>query len=566
MNSAILSDVLAGKSYARKLNCGKGNLYDVALETAVHEILHIYQDSLKLNPADDKQFKKLTGWKDPWFFGSPEQKNQNRSRSPNAHAFANIDETYAVNGGKFLTDPEFACREPALYIHFKLHFDYTPFAEKSCTPNLSIRVFDQMTGQFKMQSLDPKMVYQIHYLKADRGQEAVSLFGHSMIRIITCDPEKRKEPGPECLNDIGHHIVASYRANLSDVIPDTLKGIMGGYPSQLFMIEFPKIIREYNREEMRDLISLPIDLDETKKEQLIYKLLKDYWTYQGKYSFFTGNCATESLDAIQSVLPDTKAQSMWALTPQGVMNELESLKLVEPALAQSGKNGYYFKSNFDNLDGNFKWIKQQAIKYQLAPKEALNSGWLSDADSFFSNTNASQRQTLYRNVLSATEKDSAHPKIKTAARFYSLEDQIQLMNSNRARKRIMGLYYEYIFGGKDALTRHFGQDGDKAAQLAEQLKALQSEMNTPTLGITQGYGIPLEQDGCNPSGNGREATTTASNLEDYTKFMQDMAELLKTHNQDLIQERKEIRHNLTYFGDEILSDEQTVQTGQRSND
>lgn len=167
------------------------------------------------------------------------------NRSIDPYEFKNNIEFSAVNFEGFIFDSEYQCRRPSLYRYFSRHFNYRPNATTNCdSTNIIIS-----TGETKINyELDINKVYQVHYLHASEGEAAMSSFGHSMIRLVMCAPGR--DLGPDCLKDINHHIVLSYRANVADINTDSIKGIKGDYPSQLFVMPLKSAIEEYNIREM----------------------------------------------------------------------------------------------------------------------------------------------------------------------------------------------------------------------------------------------------------------------------------------------------------------------------
>ena len=101
--------------------------------------------------------------------------------------------------------------------------------------------------------------------------------------------------------DIVDDVVFSFRANIDDITLDQWKAISGGYDSRLFAFTMQEIIQEYNVEQLRDIQSIPLNLNAREKELAIDILVKTYWEYQGEYKFFTNNCAHETQKVLAAI-------------------------------------------------------------------------------------------------------------------------------------------------------------------------------------------------------------------------------------------------------------------------
>jgi hypothetical protein len=300
LHRGLISEILKGPDHARKLGCGHGDYYKTALATLLHEASHLYD--ARTDASDKTDFLQPAGWDFDF-----SRKNQllaldrgAGSRSPDAYEYSNPKESFAVNMEYFLLDPEYRCRRPSLWRHFAHEFgmENAP-SEVDCKKFQAI----QVDGESGTVRLDPKRIYQVQYLIAEPGSDLMSRWGHSMLRLIVCDP-KRKEPGPDCLKDVNYHLVVSYRANLNDTKISTWSGIAGKYPSQLYFLRMNSLLEEYGRRELRDLRAYPLRMNEVQKARLTDFLREQYWGYQGKYKFLSNNCATEVRFAIKQAYQD----------------------------------------------------------------------------------------------------------------------------------------------------------------------------------------------------------------------------------------------------------------------
>ncbi|UOF02120.1 DUF7844 domain-containing protein [Bdellovibrio reynosensis] len=327
LNEKLIPEILKGETNSTVTGRRHGNMYREILATILHEATHLYERNLKHPPSENRYFLALAGWPPKLTTGTPKNFNGYTVRSVDLYELKNPREMLAVNMEYFLLDSEFKCRKPSLYRFLKDYFKHIPFENPACTTHFTF-MNSISREDVPFISIDPKLVYQIHYLMAGPGKKTMSRWGHTFLRIVTCDPE-RKAVGPECLNDVAHHVVFSFRGFVDDFVVDQLKGINGSYPSRLFVLSMGQIITEYNKTEMRDLRSYPMQLSETKKLRLLEKIFETHWTYDGKYKFFSSNCAIETLNLLKGALPDTDLIKARALTPNGVLKDLAKAGFIQ---------------------------------------------------------------------------------------------------------------------------------------------------------------------------------------------------------------------------------------------
>ena len=98
--------------------------------------------------------------------------------------------------------------------------------------NAVARVLTQEGDSFLKGDLNVDRLYRAEYLLASKGDSFTSGFGHSMLRLVFCDPDRFAKdptfsPGPECLDDHNFHLVVSFRAKINDLSINSLKGFFG---------------------------------------------------------------------------------------------------------------------------------------------------------------------------------------------------------------------------------------------------------------------------------------------------------------------------------------------------
>ncbi|MDO9181782.1 MAG: DUF4105 domain-containing protein [Bacteriovorax sp.] len=333
LNSAVIKELLKGRQNSLNINCQHKNLYDQSISTLVHELVHAY-DFNNHNPSSQIDFIRRAGFKKGLL--KTKTKNSEAMRLADPYELANIAEAYAVNLEYFTMDPEYACRRPAMFEYFKKSFEIDPYPSRDCQLNTTVMMSTPVG--FYPTKLDIARVYRIDYLLASAGKDLSSGFGHSMFRVVMCAPE-RFDPltkkiiaatpyGPKCLEDKFFHLVISYRANIEDATLNYLKGFFGGYPSKLFILSFGDVLDEYNRDELRDVISYPLALSSRDKTDFINKVLEEHWNYRGSYKFITNNCAVESFDLLQSAIESSKFENTFSVSPNGVLDDLDHLEFL----------------------------------------------------------------------------------------------------------------------------------------------------------------------------------------------------------------------------------------------
>lgn len=252
----------------------------------------------------------------------PEEKTSNQSFAKyNFHAF--------------LTDNEYKCRRPAINAFFEKHFSHVPFPQKKCNLRTVI-VSDQGSSLF--QELPFDRVYQIDYLVASKGESPMSWFGHSMFRLVVCAPESldpitgktlpATKFGPDCLNDLSHHIVVNFAAYLGDAEVDVWKGISGGYMSTMYLSSLKDVQQKYNIVESRNLDAYPMKFTEAQKYSFLNSLVENYWDYSGTYRFFSNNCATEAFFMASGVMENPQFSLQEPSTPKAVLESFMDWGLI----------------------------------------------------------------------------------------------------------------------------------------------------------------------------------------------------------------------------------------------
>ncbi|MBL7664312.1 MAG: DUF4105 domain-containing protein, partial [Bacteriovoracaceae bacterium] len=352
----FIEHILKGPEAAQTFECGYGNMYTQTQATFIHEWSHYLDD---INDFSDKfQFKRLAGFdrSNHWFYylstfglykGPWRSKNKLESRSVNPYEFKNLKENFSVNFENYVINPSYACHHPDYAKYFQANFGENKIQKAECSFSTQV-LFNSRNPQYDLRfkvDIDPKRVAEIHYFFADEGDAIMSRWGHAMFRLIVCSP-LRETVGPDCRKDVAHHVILSYRANIQDITVNSFKGLMGKYPSRLYLLPLPEVVTEYTKEELRNLISLPIKMNEAEKENFIWTTLRNYWSYEGSYKFIVNNCATEAAHLLDAGLEENnyiKTLSPKKMYKSLIKNKLIDLQLLENK-SQATAQGFYFAS------------------------------------------------------------------------------------------------------------------------------------------------------------------------------------------------------------------------------
>ncbi|MGZ3772905.1 MAG: DUF7844 domain-containing protein [Pseudobdellovibrionaceae bacterium] len=553
LNLKLLSIILNGEEKAKTYPCGHKNLYRLAKATLIHELSHVY-DALNMtainNPAERKlraqcaavgpvsvaqppvwcrdlmnetksvsdrpTWKNLMNWNRGLFIAKT--KNVLSIRSPDAYEKSDLSEAFAVNMEYFVLDPEYSCRRPEIASYLNSHFKISNNGKPSCIKNTAVRF---STSQM-LTNLDLSRLYEIHYLIAAPGTDTESRWGHAMFRLVFCSP-KRTTVGPECLQDINDHVVLSYRANISGITKSAIDGLLGKYPSQMFVYTVPEIVSEYTVSEFRDLMSIPLKLTALEKEHFLDRVLTEYWEYQGRYYFLRNNCATEAFDFIKGSVfrPEIQRKVDTIETPMGVYNFLASVNLLDTTVTKDpNKEGrYYFSSH--------KKIIEKALQ-QIGAKQKVPDNIEGFADEFTAQT----RRDLYQKM---TQKFPDQRK-NLAIQFYRLE---RAVNSYLDEQR-KGLVDEAIAQGEKS-----GQVDAAYKENIKKILVLRSRFS-PWFLAKNGYGIPSESEM-------KSDKDLEQDQKDTSLAAQKIDQALSKDFPEMDKSIKEVNSNLLYFFNEIKS-------------
>ncbi|MFL1502042.1 DUF4105 domain-containing protein [Pseudomonas sp. O64] len=443
LNQNLLASLTDGSAATQKTNRPHGTVRREMLATVLHELTHIYdrarlwskdertlirrcsrqnnitgligltdqcrgQNDRRFTLSDDPRLLDLAGW--PQYVGrrgEREQNNHQVARSPDIYETTSPLEFVAVNMEYFLLDPSYACRRPSLFRYYKEHFGWAPPEQETCAQTFAFLNAGNDFAKTPLGQVDPERVYEIDYLLAEANQNLVSRWGHSMLRLVICAPGRPR--GPDCRLDLDQHLVLSYRAFVGDVQLSSWDGLVGKYPSRLFVLPLAQVIDEYTKTELRGLASVPLKLTRQEINDTVEHAAEMHWSYDGNYFFISNNCAVESLKLLRSGSANPQLTGLDNITPNGLLEVLSARGLADTSVLNDKREalrlGYHFDSFRERYQAMFDVlrkhlpIKQTQVEDWLALSAEERRQWFSQADLRTSAALLLLEQASYRRQL-----------------------------------------------------------------------------------------------------------------------------------------------------------------------
>ncbi|AXO86513.1 DUF4105 domain-containing protein [Pseudomonas parafulva] len=500
LNRRLLPGLVDGSAATEKTQRPHGTVREELLATVLHELTHIYdrarlwqgaersriarckrqyttlgdiglpqqcrgETERRFTLSDDPRLLDLAGW--PQYVGrrgEREQHNGQLVRTPDAYELSSPKEFIAVNMEYFLLDPSYGCRRPALNQYLREHFAWAP-AQDTCAQGLPFLNAGSDFAREPLGDIDPERVYQVDYLLAEANQNWVSRWGHSMLRLVICAPGRPR--GPDCRLDLDRHLVLSYRAFVNDVQLSSWDGLIGAYPSRLFVLPLGQVIDEYTKTELRSLSSVPLKLDRQQIEDLVRQAAEMHWSYDGNYYFLSNNCAVETLKLMRSGTADPRLSDLDSIMPNGLLEVLKGRGLADTHVLDDPREalrlGYRFDSYRDRYQAMFEVLRKQLPIPQTAVED-----WLAQ--------DAEQRRPWF-----------AQANLRTSAALLLLEQASLRRQLLLAQDEVKQRY----------LNAAALKDGsiDKANATLQQMLANSGFLSRPAeLLESQGYGLPQPQE------------------------------------------------------------------------
>ena len=210
-----------------------------------------------------------------------------------------------------------------------------------------------------------------------------------MLRLVICAPGRPR--GPDCRLDLDQHLVLSYRAFVGDVQLSSWDGLVGKYPSRLFVLPLAQVIDEYTKTELRGLASVPLKLSRQEINDTVEHAAEMHWSYDGNYYFLSNNCAVESLKLLRSGSEQPATRPAWtASSPTACWKCSRAVAWPTPACWTTKREalrlGYRFDSFRERYQAMFDVlrkhlpIKQTTVEDWLSLSAAERRQWFDQAD------------------------------------------------------------------------------------------------------------------------------------------------------------------------------------------
>jgi hypothetical protein len=273
-------------------------------------------------------------------------------RSIDPYEFSDEKEAFAVNFEFFILDPDFKCKKPGLYKFYEQLFSHTPFNSKQCTgygPQFYLSPNINLDSSLSVDVVRPKgKLFEAHYLLAGKGKSTMSSYGHAMIRLVYCAPEKTVAD-ESCLYDVDEHVVINPAANIAGLDMSGYDGLVGNYYSQATASRLGDVVYEYSSIEEREIFSIPMGLSESQLNSLEQTILEVHWTYKNKYYFMTNNCAVEVLNYLKRAISGhTSLLNIFSVDPMDLFVQLKKSNILIAKeleeIRQDKSKRYYFPS------------------------------------------------------------------------------------------------------------------------------------------------------------------------------------------------------------------------------
>jgi len=207
------------------------------------------------------------------------------------------------------------CRFPARFEWLNRHLDQ----QLNALPVARCALYKEWRANVPDEQLT--LVFPAYHLNSPS-----SMFGHTLLRL---DPA-HVESGSEWLS-----IAVNFGANVSqddNSLFYAFKGLAGGYPGFFIVTPYFKKIREYNRDENRDIWEYPLNLRPDEIKFMVTHLweLKEI---EFDYYFFDENCSYRLLELLEVARPGIELTDEFDLTaiPVDTVRAVERAGLIKTA-------------------------------------------------------------------------------------------------------------------------------------------------------------------------------------------------------------------------------------------
>ncbi len=373
LHSGFKGILAKGPTNEAEFNCDHKSFYKLAQGTVINLLVRLYNAIAQDHQISSRpQYYTKAGWEYKGVSRTSRgaaveevKKMQGywpRAITPYEYA-GSVAAHLGLNMEYFLLDSEYACRRPLLNDYLSTAFQdkngaFDPLkSERTCEVNYELKIpqkdyLSKNAEYFKNNplealetfSLDPKRVFNIHYLRAGAGGGAGS-FGHSMYRYVVCRPGAPLNS--DCEKERNYDLVVNPRANPLELRLNAMRALFGKnpYPSMFLVTPLAEIKSEYAVTELRHLYNIPfvgkkyVDdkgvevnvMPDDDKRRMLWATLDQYWTYYGMYWFISNNCADETLRLYKMATEDERVLTLGKgiTKPQDVNIKLHELGLMD---------------------------------------------------------------------------------------------------------------------------------------------------------------------------------------------------------------------------------------------
>ncbi|MET1025094.1 MAG: DUF4105 domain-containing protein [Pseudoxanthomonas sp.] len=352
----------------------------------IHELAHLLDRSARGGFSHDRRLLDLAGWQvGTWpRLWKRQGVNAFSDRSPDRYELQSPREYVAVNLEHFILDADYACRRPLLAAYFAVRLDMS-LDHADCAPGLP---FFQDEAKEPLLALDPARVYAVDYLLADGNDQAMSRWGHSMLRLVICAPGRPR--GPDCRLDLQYQRVLTFRAFVDDVQLSSWGGLTGRYPARLYLLPLSQVIDEYTQVQLRGLRSVPLSLEQGEIATLLERAAQVHWSYDGGYRFISNNCAVETYKLLHDGVPRLADARLSGITPNGLLRRLGRARIAQTGvlddLVLAERAGYYFPPASAHYQAMFEVLRnalslpQRHVQDWLSLPPSQRAAWIERAD------------------------------------------------------------------------------------------------------------------------------------------------------------------------------------------
>ena len=320
--------------------------------------------------------------------------------------------------------------------------------------------------------LDPSNIKKVSYVLVSPGKKIYSGFGHSIIRLEGCRKKTINQNVKKCSKANKIDLAISYSANVGTELINPFKGILGGYPSKVNITPFEEVSNTYAILENRNLKAYPLKINTYQKYLLIYRILEDFWTYQGNYKFLFNNCATEIRDLMQLIFFHTDFFSSKVKTPRNIVYKLRKNNLMETAQT-------YVRSSF-KIEQNkiIEKLSSFKINYKLNNFPSDISKYLEEA-----------RLKIYVDFFESLGQKLKNKEIKVNELKFYLDFYKTIIKFEKTNLLYLQVHKQNEL---NLIFNHLITSDDITLNIKEKaLKAFLKKIDTLSTFKVRNYGIPL---------------------------------------------------------------------------